>query len=293
MLMDFRRKTLRKIPLNFRKTLRQETHDPVGANVNEPMETLEKSNHAAWLKGGGARCNVPAQLRHPVHRFVLLGPPGVGKGSQAELLGQHFGACHLSTGDVCRAAKMLNPCEMTSSMRSALHQMVRGELVCDETMLALVAERAHCLECGGGFVLDGFPRTVAQAEALEGLLASLHCPLTAVLSYELPLDQIVARLGGRRTCLSCQAVFHMESRPAKCEGVCDFCGGSLVQREDDRPDAIRMRMKEYLEKTTPVAEFYRQKGLLVSIAAQGSPEETFQRTMTAMTPREKTPACSK
>src|SRR5262249_44934201 len=147
-----------------------------------------------------------------------------------------LGACHLSTGDVFRAAKSLNDCECTPSMRRTLDCMRRGELVPDETVLGLISERAGCLRCRGGFLLDGFPRTVVQAAALEEVPARQHVSLDAVLSYDLPLDRIVARLSGRRTCSICKAVFHLGARPPRIAGVCDQCGSGLFQREDDRPE---------------------------------------------------------
>jgi adenylate kinase len=215
-------------------------------------------------------------------RLVLLGAPGVGKGTQAELLGATLGACHLSTGDIFRAAKTQEPCERTPALTAALEYMRRGELVPDEMVLALVAERGRCLRCQGGFLLDGFPRTVTQAEALEQLLAKQKVKLDAVVSYELPLEKVVSRLSGRRTCPGCKAVFHLEARPPRKRGICDHCGGSLYQREDDRPESIRVRMEAYEKSTAPLANFYRQRKLLVSVEAEGSPEEIFGRTLKAL-----------
>ena len=143
----------------------------------------------------------------------------------------------------------------------------------------LIRERVGCLRCEGGFLLDGFPRTVAQAEALKELLQSEHLRLDAVLSYELPLEKVVARLSGRRTCPGCKAVFHIEARPPKVQGVCDHCGGALYQREDDRPESIRVRMHAYERSTAPLADFYRHEGLLVPVSAEGSPEEIFERSL--------------
>ena len=237
-----------------------------------------KSDRAAWLKGGRARCATPPPVNRKAYRLVLLGAPGVGKGTQAELLGAHFSTCHLSTGDIFRGAKAMTACDRTPTLNAALEYMRRGELVPDETVLALVAERLHCLCCDGGFLLDGFPRTVAQAEALEKLLAGQELKLDAVVSYELPLEQVVARLSGRRTCPDCKAVFHIEARPPKQPGYCDHCGGKLYQREDDRPESIRVRMHAYEKSTAPLADFYRKRKLLVSISADGSPEEIFGRT---------------
>jgi adenylate kinase len=238
-----------------------------------------KRDRKAWLQGASAQC-APAPARSVTpRRLVLLGAPGVGKGTQAELLCANLGACHLSTGDIFRAAKALDACQRTPALTAALDYMRRGELVPDETVLALVAERVGCLRCEGGFLLDGFPRTVAQAEALERLLAGEELKLDAVLSYDLPLEQVIARLSGRRTCPGCKAVFHIETRPPKKAGVCDHCGGKLYQREDDRPESVRVRMEAYERSTAPLADFYQGRNLLVSIPAEGSPEDIFQRTL--------------
>jgi len=186
---------------------------------------MNKTNdRAAWLRGGDARCSIPPLFPKRALRLVLLGAPGVGKGTQAELLCASLGACHLSTGDVFRAAKCLGPGERSPALENALGQMRRGELVSDETVLAIVGERVGCLRCRGGFVLDGFPRTVAQAQTLERVLTIERLQLSAVLDYELPIEEIVARLGGRRTCPGCKAVFHVHWLPPRLPGICDHCG---------------------------------------------------------------------
>lgn len=236
-----------------------------------------QNDRAAWLKGPGANCAVPPQGQTHPRRFVLLGAPGVGKGTQAELLSERLGACQLSTGDVFRAAKSIADCERSPALNLALDAMRKGELVTDETVLAMIKERTACLRCGGGFLLDGFPRTVAQAEALTELLARENIRLDAVLSYELPLEIIVARLSGRRTCEKCKAVYHVLTKPPKAEGVCDACGGRLMQREDDRPESVKVRMAAYESSTAPLADYYRKQNLLVSIPAEGSPEAIYQR----------------
>jgi len=241
-----------------------------------------KSERTAWIKGGEARCKtIPANPAQP-RRLILLGAPGVGKGTQAELLSERLGACHLSTGDIFRSAKNLDACERTPTMSRALDFMLRGDLVPDEIVLGLVAERSGCLRCRGGFLLDGFPRTVAQAEALGKVLGEQQVAIDAVLSYDMPLKTIVARLSGRRTCSICKAVFHVDTRPPKVSGICDHCGAALIQREDDRPESVRVRMDAYEKSTAPLAEFYRKKGVLVSIAAEGTPEEIFKRTLKAL-----------
>ena len=241
------------------------------------MET--KCDRAAWLKGPAFRCNVPpAKVARP-YRLVLLGAPGAGKGTQAELLSDRLGACHLSTGDVFRAAKSLTAAERSPAMNAAIDSMQRGDLVPDTTVLEVIRERVACLRCARGFLLDGFPRTVAQAEALQTILAGEKIQLDAVVSYELPLDEIIARLSGRRTCTKCKAVFHVTALPPKQDGVCDRCGGSLVQREDDRPASVRVRLEAYEKSTAPLAQFYRQRNLLTPVAATGSPEEIVARSL--------------
>jgi len=241
-----------------------------------------KNDRAAWLKGGGVKCSTaPAAADRP-YRLVLLGAPGVGKGTQAELLCEQLGMCHLSTGDIFRAAKSLGEDERTPALEAALGYMRRGELVPDETVLNLVRERVACLQCGGGFLLDGFPRTVTQAEALAELTQREGLRLDAVLSYELPIERIVERLSGRRTCAQCKAVFHVTTRPSRVGGVCDHCGGRLLQREDDRPEAVRVRMAAYETSTAPLTDYYRAKGVLVTVPAEGAPDEIYRRTMVAL-----------
>jgi adenylate kinase len=246
------------------------------------MKTI-KNDRAAWLKAGKAVCsNPPHKAPAKAWRLVLLGSPGVGKGTQAELLHQRLGSCHLSTGDVFRAAKSLPDGQRSPALDQALEFMRRGELVPDKTVLDMVSERLRCLHCCGGFLLDGFPRTVAQAEALEKLMLHEEVALTAVLNYELPLEEIVARISGRRTCTKCKAVYHVTSRPPRVADVCDNCGGKLFLREDDRPESVRVRMAAYEKSTRPLIKFYQERGLLVPIVAGGTPEETFQRTMIAL-----------
>ncbi len=239
-----------------------------------------KNDRASWITGGRVPCSIlPKVTRANPLRFVLLGAPGVGKGTQAERISEYYGVCHLSTGDVFRAAKDLQEKGTASpTMTRALNYMLRGDLVPDEIVLELIHERMRCLMCGGGFMLDGFPRTVAQAEALSEFLEEKECALTAVLNYELPIDQVVARLSGRRTCPGCKAVFHVTAQPPKVEGVCDHCGESLYQREDDVPESVRVRMDAYEANTRPLIEYYSKRDLLVTVEADGSPAEIFNRT---------------
>lgn len=240
-----------------------------------------KPDRNAWLKGGAATCqNPPSRPAGKIWRIVLLGAPGIGKGTQAELLCERLGTCHLSTGDIFRTAKCLAEAEQTPSMKEALGYMRQGALVPDETVLGLIRDRLRCLTCGGGFLLDGFPRTVPQAEALEKILREEKVQLSTVLNYELPISKIVARISGRRTCSQCKAVYHVATRPPKVADICDHCGGKLFQREDDRPESVEVRMKAYETSTRPLIDFFQKRGLLVTISAEGSPEEIYQRTRT-------------
>jgi len=242
----------------------------------------QKNDRAAWIKGGDARCSIPAKPRALPPRLVLLGAPGVGKGTQAELLCAGLGVCQLSTGDVFRAAKCLCAAERTPAISDALGHMQRGDLVPDDTVLNLVRERVSCLRCGGGFLLDGFPRTVPQAQALSELLENENIRIEAVLNYTLPIPTIVERLSGRRTCANCKAVFHTSARPPRVTEVCDHCGGKLVQREDDRPEAVQVRMAAYEHSTKPLIEYYADQGVLRTISAEGAPERIYERTLAVL-----------
>ena len=246
------------------------------------MDNAHKNDRAGWLQGPPDTCSViPSAVSNP-WRLILLGAPGVGKGTQAALLNQALHACHLSTGDVFRSAKNRAECDLTPAMKHALDYMRRGDLVPDSTVLDMVRERTPCLRCGGGFVLDGFPRTLDQAEALGELLVAEKIPLTAVINYELPVSDIVSRLSGRLTCEKCKAVFHATERPPKVSGVCDLCQGHLFQREDDRPESIRIRLEAYDRSTMPLIQFYTKAGLLLTVAATGAPQEICAKTLTAL-----------
>ena len=236
----------------------------------------------AWIQGGEAKCENLPPLPSRLFRLVLLGAPGVGKGTQAELLCERLGTCHLSTGDIFRAAKSLTAEQRSPALEAALGYMKRGDLVPDQTVLDLIRERTSCLRCRGGFLLDGFPRTVVQAEAFAKILDQEKIQLDGVLNYDLAIEKVVARLSGRRTCPGCKAVFHVTGRPPRVEGICDHCGAKLQQREDDRPEAVRVRMEVYEKSTKPLTDFYRQRGLLVTIEAEGTPEEIYQRTLAAL-----------
>lgn len=246
------------------------------------MGAPDKPDRAAWLQGPSARCTPMAKKVQSPFRLILLGPPGVGKGTQADLLHQALHACHISTGDVFRAAGTTNECDLSPAMKAALEYMRRGDLVPDSIVWEMVLERSGCLRCGGGFLLDGFPRTLNQAESLRRLMENQGIVLDAVLNYELPIPEIVLRLSGRRTCKRCKAVYHETERPPKIAHLCDRCEGPLFQRDDDRPESVKIRLEAYTQKTAPLIDFYRELGVLLSISAAGTPEEICERTVAAL-----------
>jgi adenylate kinase len=248
------------------------------------MTSQGKNDRVAWLQGPSAQCEVKP-VSQTQWGLVLLGAPGVGKGTQADLLNQRLHACHLSTGDVFRAASSQKECDQSPAMRVAQEYMRRGDLVPDSTVWEMVRERSVCLHCGGGFILDGFPRTLGQAESLKQLMENEGLALSAVVNYELPVSEIVARLSGRRTCSKCKAVFHLTERPPKVTDKCDRCEGALFQREDDRPESVKIRLEAYTQSTEPLIEFYEKLGLLLSVEATGAPEEICSRTLEALKAR--------
>ncbi len=247
--------------------------------MNPPSSYHSKPDRAAWLTGPGHDCHPTPWPHDRAWRVVLLGAPGVGKGTQAELLSHELGACHLSTGDVFRNARGCDETALSPAMADAIHAMHRGSLVPDRTVIDLIRERHACLSCRGGFLLDGFPRTVAQADSLQAILQDDGVTLDAVIDYVLPVDQLVDRTSGRRVCAKCKAVFHLTSLPPKIPGICDRCSGPLTQRTDDHPEPVRVRMEAYEQSTAPLTEFYNKLGLLLLIPASGSPQEVFQSTM--------------
>ncbi len=210
--------------------------------------------------------------------LVLLGPPGAGKGTQAKLLAQRYGIPHISTGDMFRDHKARGT-EIGKKIQAV---MDAGGLVTDDITNAMVDERLSRPDVAGGFILDGFPRTTAQAEHLERFLRSSSRRIDTVVSYEVATDLIVDRIGGRRSCPKCGAVYHVSANPPKRAGVCDGDGAALVHREDDKPVNVKKRMQEYAEKTEPLKRFYRERKLVTEIDGVGSPESILASTGAAL-----------
>lgn len=240
------------------------------------MTSPQHGDRAAWFQGGCATCSGTGVLPRRPWRLLLLGAPGIGKGTQAELLSSYTGACHLSTGDVFRFAKSAGGC-LTPAMESALEFMKRGDLVPDAVVIQMVRERIRCVACGHGFLLDGYPRTVEQAVALDALLQEAGVQLDAVFSFDLAEEKVIARLSGRRTCPACKRTYHLTGSPPRVDGVCDHDGAALIQRDDDRPEAIAVRLRAYHHQTAPLIDYYRAQGLLHAIDADGPPAAVFAR----------------
>jgi adenylate kinase len=210
--------------------------------------------------------------------LILLGPPGSGKGTQAKKMVDRYHCPQISTGDMLRQALK----EKTPLGLEAKQYMDQGKLVPDEVVVGIVRERLKAADCKGGFILDGFPRTVPQAEALGTTLKAMNRGIDHVISIEVANAELLKRLGGRRTCRNCGAMSHLVFDPPKKEGVCDTCGGELYQRADDQEKTIRERLKVYDAQTAPLIHYYKEKGLLRAIDGIGEVEEIFQRIVKAI-----------
>lgn len=193
--------------------------------------------------------------------LILFGPPGAGKGTQAQRLSESLTIPHISTGDILRAAVA----NATALGQQAKAYMDRGELVPDELVIAMVAERLSHDDCARGFLLDGFPRTIHQADALDEALSEVGKHIESVISLEVGTSELVRRLTGRRVCRKCGTAFHLDSRPPAQDSICDNCGGELYQRDDDSEGVVRRRLEVYSAQTEPLVEHYSEKGLLRSV----------------------------
>lgn len=211
-------------------------------------------------------------------RIVLLGAPGAGKGTQAKKLIDKYGIPQISTGDILRQ----NVAEGTPLGKEAKSYMDKGELVPDRVVLGLVEDRLKKDDCKKGYILDGFPRNTAQAEALDKILASLGMSLTGALSVDVPKDDLMKRLTGRRTCKGCGQMYNVYFSPSKKEGICDKCGGALFHRDDDKEETITRRLDVYDAQTAPLMYYYGKNKILKSVTGVGSIDEIFKKVCTVL-----------
>jgi adenylate kinase len=209
----------------------------------------------------------------PELNLILLGPPGSGKGTQGERLQEDFRLPYYATGDILRAAVK----EGTDVGKQAKEYMDRGDLVPDEVIIGVIAERLQQEEASDGFILDGFPRTLPQAEALDAKMSELGRELTAAILIDVSEGEVVRRLSGRRTCEADGHVFHVEFNPPEKEGVCDIDGSKLIIRDDDKPEVVKNRLAQYREKTEPLIDYYEERGILNHVKGEASPDEVEER----------------
>lgn len=213
-------------------------------------------------------------------RVVLVGPPGAGKGTQAQFVASHLSIPKISTGDIFRA----NVSQGTPLGQEAKKYMDAGDLVPDEVTIGMVRDRLAEDDAAAGFLLDGFPRTVRQAQVLDDLLAELDAKLDVVLELVVDDEEVVRRLSGRRTCRRCAHVWHVDFDPPSKDSVCDHCGGDLFQRDDDREETIRHRLEVYADQTAPLIGYYADMGLLVGLDATGPVDDVTERAISSLRP---------
>ncbi|WP_035589637.1 adenylate kinase [Hippea jasoniae] len=205
--------------------------------------------------------------------LILLGAPGVGKGTQGVLISKEYNIPQISTGDILRKEVK----EQTELGKKAKAYMDKGELVPDDIIIDMMEKRIKQEDCKNGFILDGFPRTTAQAKAFDEMLQKNGLNLDKVLLIDVPEEEIISRLTGRRVCESCGAVYHIKYNPPKEDGVCDKCGGKLIQRDDDKEEVVRNRLEVYKKSTMPLIYYYKNSGKLVVVDGMGEIEEIFER----------------
>lgn len=205
-------------------------------------------------------------------KIVMLGAPGAGKGTQAKRIAEKFNIPHVSTGDIFRA----NIKNGTALGKEAKEYMDQGKLVPDELTVRILLDRVAQEDCKNGYVLDGFPRTIPQAEVLDSELAKLGTGVDYAINVEVPDDNIIGRMSGRRACLKCGATYHLSFLPSKKEGICDNCGSELVLRDDDKPETVKKRLDVYHEQTQPLIDFYNNKGVLKEVDGTVAPDDVFK-----------------
>lgn len=211
-------------------------------------------------------------------KIVMLGAPGAGKGTQAKMIAEKFGLPHVSTGDIFRA-NIKNGTELGKKAKAF---MDAGKLVPDELTCDLVADRLAQSDCSEGFILDGFPRTIPQAEALEEVLTKLGTKIDYAVNIDVPDEAIVSRMSGRRACVGCGATYHIVYNPPRTENVCDVCGQTLILRDDDKPETVQTRLKVYHDQTQPLIDFYSGKGALVTVDGTMGLEDVFKAILKAI-----------
>lgn len=209
---------------------------------------------------------------------IMLGAPGAGKGTQAKQIADKYSIPHISTGDIFRA----NIKNGTELGKKAKQYMDQGALVPDELTCDLVMDRIQQDDCKNGFVLDGFPRTIPQAEALDAALGKINEKMDYAIDVDVPDENIVNRMSGRRACLNCGATYHLISIPPKVEGICDRCGSEIVLREDDKPETVQKRLKVYHEQTQPLIDYYKNQGILKSVDGTQPMDEVFKAIVTIL-----------
>ena len=211
-------------------------------------------------------------------KIIMLGAPGAGKGTQAKQIADIYSIPHISTGDIFRA----NIKNGTELGKKAKQYMDQGALVPDELTCDLVMDRIQQDDCKNGFVLDGFPRTIPQAEALDAALGKINEKMDYAIDVDVPDENIVNRMSGRRACLNCGATYHLISIPPKVEGICDRCGSEIVLREDDKPETVQKRLKVYHEQTQPLIDYYKNQGILKSVDGTQPMDEVFKAIVTIL-----------
>jgi len=205
-------------------------------------------------------------------KIIMLGAPGAGKGTQAKKIAQKYGIPHISTGDIFRA----NIKEGTELGKKAKEYMDKGELVPDELVVDLVVDRVGQEDAKNGYVLDGFPRTIPQAEALDKALAKIGEKVDYAINVEVPDDNIINRMSGRRACVECGGTYHIVFNPTKKEGVCDACGGNLILRDDDKPETVKNRLEVYHNQTQPLIDYYSKQGIMKEVDGTVDMEDVFK-----------------
>ncbi len=204
-------------------------------------------------------------------KIIMLGAPGAGKGTQAKMIADKYGVPHISTGDIFRA----NIKEGTELGKKAKTYMDQGLLVPDELVVDLVVDRVKNPDCAKGYVLDGFPRTIPQAECLDKALAEMNDSMDYAINIDVPDDNIITRMGGRRACVGCGATYHVVNIPPKKEGICDRCGGELILRDDDKPETVKKRLDVYHEQTQPLIDYYTGKGIIKDVDGTQQMDDVF------------------